>query len=402
MEDLFTRLDMMRDLLLHTYGLYSWQLDAEGKLLYSNCPESNFLYQLLFQKDGAQLLQESMSHAQQPVITNDSFGFLWIFLWQSEDPERFFFHLLGPFFPSQTSEAYLQNRCYQMELSLSISRMLSSLIQTLPVFSLNQSLRIAAMLHYTLTYKDISANDIIVHTPDEIPGLTEEWSDFEAHNSWEYEQNMYNSLKNGIFWKFDTPFSGRIGTLSKGDPLRQAKNEMIVFITLSRRAAVEGGMTPEGAYQLSDYYIQLTETCRDVTTVRKLSVEMHNAFVKRVQLIKHASDGPSVISAVKDYIETHIQENFTVSEMAEELGYTAYYLTRLFKKYEGVSVSSYTSQRRIERAKLLLKSPTLKTGAISSILQFSSPSYFCSLFKKYTNMTPNEYRKSPSDDFSKT
>ena len=56
-------------------------------------------------------------------------------------------------------------------------------------------------------------------------------------------------------------------------------------------------------YQLSDYYIQLTEACQDVTTVRKLSVEMHNAFVKRVQLIKHASDGPSVISAVKDYIE---------------------------------------------------------------------------------------------------
>lgn len=49
------------------------------------------------------------------------------------------------------------------------------------------------------------------------------------------------------------------GTLCPGDPLRQAKDEAIVATTLVTRAAIRGGMIPEAAYSLSDYYIQAVE-----------------------------------------------------------------------------------------------------------------------------------------------
>ncbi len=202
------------------------------------------------------------------------------------------------------------------------------------------------------------------------------------------------SLKNGIPWSFNTQFPGRVGKMSINDPGRQIKNEFIVLTVLSRRAAVEGGVSPEGAYYIADYYIQLSESCNDINTLYLLFVEMHQAFLARVQLVKQNSGDPRVISNTKDYIETHIHEKIEPEKMARDLGYTPYYLSRLFKKHTGESINTYLCSRQIEKSKEMLKNSSLSLLDISLSFHFSSPSYYCRLFKRFTGMTPTEYRNS--------
>lgn len=140
--------------------------------------------------------------------------------------------------------------------------------------------------------------------------------------------------------------------------------------------------------------IQLSEACSDLSAVYLLFVEMYNAFLKRVQMVRKDASVPRVVPDMKDYIETHITERISLEEMAGELGYTTYYLSKLFKKHTGLSVNTYIQMRRIENSKEYLRNPTLSIADISMIFQLSTPSYYCSQFKRFTNMTPMAYRDS--------
>ena len=56
------------------------------------------------------------------------------------------------------------------------------------------------------------------------------------------------------------------------------------------------------------------------------------------------------------------------------------------------SLRDYTAQQKIEKAKTLLAQNTMSISDISEYLGYNSQSYFCSVFRKMTGMTPSEYQ----------
>ena len=69
------------------------------------------------------------------------------------------------------------------------------------------------------------------------------------------------------------------------------------------------------------------------------------------------------------------------------------YVCELFKREVGVSVWNYLTQLRMERAKKLLEETDLRSYEIAFQVGYDNPSYFSRIFKKYEQMTPNEYRE---------
>ena len=61
------------------------------------------------------------------------------------------------------------------------------------------------------------------------------------------------------------------------------------------------------------------------------------------------------INACKEYIYSHIKERITIEDLSDELGVSSGYLSRLFKKETGVSVSVYIRRQKIDMAKNLLR-----------------------------------------------
>jgi len=74
------------------------------------------------------------------------------------------------------------------------------------------------------------------------------------------------------------------------------------------------------------------------------------------------------------------------------VGISETYLSKLFKKETGTSVSAYIRSRRIEAAQNMLKFSEYSYEEISNHLCFSSQSHFTSIFKKETGCTPKVYR----------
>ena len=81
----------------------------------------------------------------------------------------------------------------------------------------------------------------------------------------------------------------------------------------------------------------------------------------RKELISHNDE--ELGAKVARYINEHIEENILLDEVARRFFISKYYLCRLFKKYSGVSVHAYITQKRVLYAKQLIESGQTASGA---------------------------------------
>ncbi len=392
MLDAVIRIQTMRDMFLYAQGLHTWCVDDQFELIYSNSPSQDFFYNLLCLSTSKEAIQSHFQTSAVPILVSDSMGFAWLAATDGSNT-----HLLGPVFTLEASESYFQQMCSQMKLS---SLWIAELLKQIKLVSLIPSqtaIRYAIMLHYCVTGKQVTAEDVAVHFASTEIGKTPEWHTSTWHGTWQAEQDMLQRVREGRLESMEvmsaTFSGGQVGNMAHGDPLRQAKNECLCFTVLVSRAAMQGGMSPEGGYNLADYYIQRFEACTKVSDVYNCAKEMYETFLLRVHQCKEARKYSSTVAAALEYIRTHIMEKISLDDMAGQLGYTAYYLSSKFQKEMGITLNNYIKQEKLELAKQMLNSNLLTAADISERLGFSSPSYFSAVFKQFFGMTPSDYQK---------
>lgn len=101
----------------------------------------------------------------------------------------------------------------------------------------------------------------------------------------------------------------------------------------------------------------------------------------------------SVIHMVKEYIDKNYRSNITLESAAEYVNISPNYLSSLFKQKEDIGFSAYITKVRIEKARSLLRDPTLKIYNVCDMVGYKDVSHFYKIFKEYTGCSPNEYRK---------
>lgn len=99
------------------------------------------------------------------------------------------------------------------------------------------------------------------------------------------------------------------------------------------------------------------------------------------------------IRIVKRYIAEHYQEEISLSTAAYTVNISPVYLSRLFKKEEGINFLDYLNQYRIDVAKKLLQDVQYNVLEAAEMAGFKNTRYFSKIFKKNVGITPSEYRK---------
>ena len=94
-----------------------------------------------------------------------------------------------------------------------------------------------------------------------------------------------------------------------------------------------------------------------------------------------------------DHIYHHLHESISMQELAGLTNLSASYLSTLFKKETGITVSDYITSKKMEAASNMLKYSDYTYAEISSFLNFSSQSHFTRVFKKHKGITPKQYRE---------
>lgn len=177
------------------------------------------------------------------------------------------------------------------------------------------------------------------------------------------------------------------------NPLRRAKNMMIAISAVIARAAIEGGLNIETASRLSDVYIQRAENCTEIKDVSILSVAMLMDFAERVAKEHHKEEYSEPIAQCLQYIGGHLHYELSLQVLSAYVHLSPRYLSRMFKEETGMSVIAYIQRERVREAQNLLRFSDQSYLEISNFLNFVSQSYFIKVFKKYTGMTPQQYRK---------
>lgn len=99
------------------------------------------------------------------------------------------------------------------------------------------------------------------------------------------------------------------------------------------------------------------------------------------------------ISEAINYIDNNFQNDISLKEVAEAVYLNVWYLSDLFKKEVGVTFSEYIREKRIHKAKELLRDKSLKLYEVAYKVGIKEQGYFSTLFKKATGLSPTSYRE---------
>lgn len=101
----------------------------------------------------------------------------------------------------------------------------------------------------------------------------------------------------------------------------------------------------------------------------------------------------SVIYPAVRYIHRHPRERISLNAMADLCHLSPSYFSRTFQREVGENFNEYVNHHKIRQAKEMMKTTNQSIAAIAGVLGFRDTSYFIKVFKKYENMTPQEFKK---------
>ena len=107
------------------------------------------------------------------------------------------------------------------------------------------------------------------------------------------------------------------------------------------------------------------------------------------------TDSPASCFIVKNalaYIEENYREKLKLSDVADQIYVSQWHLSKLLNKHTGQNFSEILNTIRIEKAKELLKDPSLRIGDIAEEVGFLDVAHFSRVFKKQAGISANEYR----------
>jgi len=220
------------------------------------------------------------------------------------------------------------------------------------------------------------------------------------HGTWQFENMMLSYIRDGEPEQLRTFLlnsakerSFVAGTLAE-DPLRQAKNLLIGLVAVvGKVAGIGGGMDVEDAYRLIDLYTQECEKCDSTDSVMMLQFNMVMDFAEQVQQSKLPQGLSKEVFDAIQFIANNTTQNIGLDDVAMRVGISRSYLTRRFRAETGKSINETITDMKLRDAKRLLRYSNMTLSEIASYLSFSSQSYFQTIFKKHTGLSPTEYRR---------
>ncbi len=212
-----------------------------------------------------------------------------------------------------------------------------------------------------------------------------------------FENEMLKAVEEGQIQKAEgilERFSSISFEQRLSDRLRNIKNYCIIMNTLLRKAAENGGAHPIYIDSVSSEFATEIESLSSTEDVAELMLKMFRSYCRLVR--KHAMRkySPPVQNAIL-LINSDLTADLSLKSISGQLSLSAGYLSALFKKETGRTLTEYVNLKRVKYAQKLLGTTNLQIGSVAQYCGFLDINYFSRVFKKLTGKTPKEFRQTP-------
>ena len=202
-----------------------------------------------------------------------------------------------------------------------------------------------------------------------------------SHGQLHKEEQIFSVLRENVFEK------------RLSDPLRNAKNYCIIMNTLVRKAAEHGGVHPLYLDRVSSAFAAKIESMHDLSENTTLMRELFRSYCRLVR--RHSMKNYSlIVQKTILLIDSDLSANLSLKSLAAYQKVSPGYLSTIFKKNTGKTVSEYIQEKRIGHAAFLLATTHQQIQTVALHCGIVDVQYFSKIFKKLTGKTPKEYRES--------
>lgn len=162
---------------------------------------------------------------------------------------------------------------------------------------------------------------------------------------------------------------------------------LLAFTTLSELGYNAGEIFGDDATILAE--LNRVESLEELEQLLISFFDKINDYIRQ----KHTSLNHQLVEEIRRYLDENFAQDITLSAMANRYKISPGYLSLLFTEQTGKNFIDYLTERRINKAKELLKHSDLKIYEISSAIGYNDSFYFSNCFKKITGVSPREYRE---------
>lgn len=276
-------------------------------------------------------------------------------------------------------------------------------IQMLPKVQFRDLLLAAVLILNECSEKEYTVEMIWEHIrggdfqpPSHVLGAElRQYDSFQKNHTYAEEQAFFEHIRNGD----EAYIRNKYEVMTPPHPVvvqNLQKNEeymAVIEISMAARSAIEGGLTSREALLMNDVYLEKLAECQTLHQIFTLKKEACLAFARTVKQQKESEVGNPYVEDCKRDIYSRMREKIDLQKIADDIGISKEYMLKLFKKYEGISITDYILDAKLDAACNMLKFSDRKIGEISDYLSFGSLNYFSRIFTKRIGMSPKEYRK---------
>lgn len=324
------------------------------------------------------------------------------------EKDSYFF--VGPYLPELPSDKFVSAKAEILSLSEEQHSLLSSYYRNLPIVE-DENLLISIIDTLGSRVWEGSDNFNIEFINYEIPDKRHPVylsGIFEANEStdtrlsleiiehnYKSEQLLMDAVSKGKLNKVDIIASSVLnqGTENRlSDSLRNRKNYLIILNTLLRKAAEYGTVHPFHIHRLSSSFAKQIEELYSIDGSLELQKKMIRKYCLLVKEHSLKQYSP-LIGRVITLVSYDLTADLSLKNISAHLNINASYLSALFKKECGETLTDYVNRKRMENATFLLTHSDKQIQAVAEECGILDVNYFIKLFKRQYGITPSQYRK---------
>lgn len=209
------------------------------------------------------------------------------------------------------------------------------------------------------------------------------------------ERRLMQAVSQGMAHKAEQMIQNASAILLEmrtADTLRNSKNYCIIMNTLLRKSAEYGGVHPYYIDGVSSDFAKRIERVQSPEEFPALQREMVNTYCALVKQHSTKQYSP-IVQKVLTAVDSDLTADLSLNRLSKLLSVNASYLSSLFKKETGKTLTEFITQKRMQQAAFLLRTTKLQVQTVAQHCGIYDVNYFTKMFKKFSGQTPKEFRE---------
>ena len=215
----------------------------------------------------------------------------------------------------------------------------------------------------------------------------------ESAYPYDKEKELITKVKTGNTAEAKAMLNDLLGYVffSEGSNLETIKSRAIELCSLLSRAAIEGGATSDRILKINNQFLKDLQSIRNLDELCYKLQDSIDIFAESMFEYIPTKNSELMKKALS-YISRNFASPITLEDVAKQVHLNPAYFSSIFKQSIGSSFKEYLNMVRIEESKRLLANTDYSVIDIAVATGFEDQSYFSKVFKKYTGLTPKQYR----------